>query len=219
MIIAPHQDKSLLRRGIFKKSITASGEKSPKRKFFKVRFKGPSFPKYAFPATLFKKKKTMIGIALGCVLVIGGGAGYWIYENNLAQNPAVIYAKKLKTLTQQVGQSVTLPTNETPVIATVTDKTALPNEPFFSLAQNGDKLIMYKKNKKVILYRPSTDKVVSVATLDFENIAPTPIIVKVQPAVAGASTSAAILGVTPGPASSSSSQYIPQGKILIQPQQ
>ena len=108
-----------------------------------------------------------------------------------------------------------LPTGETPVTATVTDVSKLPDEVFFKQAENGDKIIMYKKHKLAILYRPSTGKVITEATLVFGDITPTPV---PQVEVAGASTSAQQsqnVSATPAPTTA----YVPQGKILVQPQQ
>lgn len=159
-----------------------------------------------------KRKKTII--IFGLVLVLAGaGIGYGIYQYELSQNPAVIYARKLQTLTQVVSKHVALPTGEQPVTATVTDVSKLPHEAFFANAQNGDKILLYKKSKKAILYRSATDQVIAVSKLDFRDISPTPM--PQQPAVAGASTSAlpsvpSTLTTTPFPT--------PQGKILIRPQ-
>jgi hypothetical protein len=153
------------------------------------------------------KKRYLFALTL--LLFFLGGAYYYygIYE----QQPTVIYAKKLTTLTDQVSKLTLLPTNEKPIVATVTNIAVLPKESFFAKAQNGDKILMYKQNKKAILYRPSTGTVIAVAVLDFQNTTPTPN--PQQPAVAGASTSAQpttsiIIPITP---------LMPQGKVLIRP--
>jgi len=209
-----HEDKSLLRRGIFTQKTVISQKKRSKKPLV-MNFKKLSVPKLSFSGKFFRKKKTIFGFAVIFLLLVGGG-GYWLYQYNLAQDPTVIFKKKLQTITQQVSKSVHLPTNETPVIATVSDKTKLPNEPFFNLAQNGDKILMYKKDKKAILYRPSTGEVITTATLDFQD--PTPPPARFKTAVAGASTSAVLLPNTEVSAnpenttnpSSSNASYHPQ---------
>lgn len=155
--------------------------------------------------------------------------GYQLY---LQQNPAVIYAHKLQTMTEQVSKSIPLPKDESPVVATVTDKNLLPKETFFSQAQDGDKILMYQKHKLAILYRPSMGVVITEATLDFRDVTPTPVD---NGAVAGASTSASktitvpvtMVPVTevpstavPAPPSDPqpTASYHPQGKVLVQPQ-
>src|SRR5258708_2407720 len=90
-------------------------------------------------------KRTVITGALFIPLLVWGVAfAYWNYEN---QQPAVIYSHKLQSMTQQVNKVITLPKNEQPLVATVTDVTSLPKEQFFSYAQNGDKIFMYRQHK------------------------------------------------------------------------
>lgn len=140
------------------------------------------------------------------------------YQYFLSQNPGAFYAHKVETLTQVVSKSLDLPKDETPVTATVTDTKILPKEKFFSYAQNGDNILMYKKHKLAILYRPSTGKVITEATLVFQDITPTP--VKPQTAVAGASTSAILTPTAAQQAAASTPvPYHPQGKVLVVPQQ
>jgi hypothetical protein len=164
------------------------------------------------------RKKVILTVIISVIVVTGGSVLGWYawYQYQLSQNPAVIYAKKLKSITDIASQQVSLPRDEQPVVATVSDSTKLPKQAFFQEAQNGDKILMYKKHKQAILYRPTTGKVLTEATLDFVSAKPTP---QPQQAVAGASTSAVIIGVTPEAPSVTSAQYIPHGKILIQPQQ
>lgn len=197
--------------------------KAPEKKRFRPwkllpfrHFKRLVFFKKFLPNVLVStKKRAIISFGIFILVVIGGGAfGY--YQYLLSQNPAVIYQKKLKTITDIVSQQIKLPTGEQPVIATVSNVSVLPKEAFFKAAQDGDKILMYKKHKEAFLYRPSTGKVITYASLEFKDITPTP-----APEVAGASTSAAqtpvptaIVSVTPGP----TVPYIPQGKILIQPE-
>jgi hypothetical protein len=171
------------------------------------------------PNPLFaNKKRATITSVLTIAIISVGAFGY--YEYLQSQNPAVIYAHKLNTLTNAVSQQITLPQSETPVVATVTDVAHLPKEAFFKDAQEGDKILLYKKDKEAILYRPSTGKVITYAELDFEDVVPTQ-----EPAVAGASTSAdvingtyTIISVAPATQSAVPTNYIPEGKILIRPQ-
>jgi hypothetical protein len=168
------------------------------------------------------KRRAMISAAVFGIVVIAGGAfGY--YEYLVSQSPAVIYVKKLKSITDTVGKQISLPTDEQPVVATVTDTKVLPKEAFFQNAQIGDKILMYKKDKKAILYRPGTGQVITIAVLDFKDvITPTPSPQSAIGTVAGASTSAAVrttvISQIPTPVPTVAN-YVPQGKILIQPQQ
>lgn len=87
------------------------------------------------------------------------------------------------TLSKQVAKQTEVPTDETPNVATVTDVTALQDQAFFKLAQNGDKILIYEKKKIIVLYRPNEKKVIATAPVLY-NEAP--------PAVAGTSSAKVI---------------------------
>lgn len=178
--------------------------------------------------TLFgSKKRTGISLLIIIPVLVGiAGFGYQYY---LQLNPAVVYQHKLQAMTDQVSKSVALPKDETPVVATVTDKNLLPKEKFFSYAKDGDKIIMYKKHQLAVLYRPSVGAVITQAKLEFRDVTPTP--ANPATAVAGASTSVSVTPATtvvptvsptvpaaPTTAPSGTGTYHPQGKVLVQPQ-
>src|SRR6185437_3155049 len=138
--------------------------------------------------TLFgSKKRTAISLMIFIPALAGTASfGYQYYLN---QNPGFVYMQNLNKMTQQVSKTITLPSDEKPTVATVTDVKSLPKEAFFASAKNGDKIFMYKKNKLAVLYRPSAGIVITHAKLIFAD--PTPTLQPAQ-AVAGASTSAAV---------------------------
>jgi hypothetical protein len=185
------------------------------------------FKRINWPQTLFGSFKRSVITLLIVIPAVSYGVSFG-YQYYLSQNPAAFYAHKVETLTQAVSKSLILPSDEIPETATVTDKNILPKEKFFSYAQDGDKILMYKKHKIAILFRPSTGKVITEAVLDFNDVTPTPLKGPGSSAVAGASTSAFISGVSalsPTPVtavthqSSGTTTYHPQGKILVAPQQ
>ena len=73
-----------------------------------------------------------------------------------------------KMILDKIASVMDLPP-EKPTIVTVTDREKLQNQDFFKKALNGDKIIIYETAKRVILYRPSTGRVVDVAPLVFNN--------------------------------------------------
>ena len=64
---------------------------------------------------------------------------------------------------REVGTLMYLPENEDPAIIEVIEPSDLPQKPFFAEAQKGDIVLMYTKEKKVILYRPKEHRIISVA--------------------------------------------------------
>lgn len=80
-------------------------------------------------------------------------------------DPNAALEKEIKTITAQIGKTIELPADEQPTLATVTDKGKLKGQEFFTNAQDGDKLLIFAKAKKAILFRPSTGKII-----DFTNL-------------------------------------------------
>ena len=64
-----------------------------------------------------------------------------------------------------VGKLIVLPSGETPTVATVTDPTKLPDQPFFANAKSGDKVLIFTAAKEAILYRPGTNIIVDTTPI------------------------------------------------------
>lgn len=87
-----------------------------------------------------------------------------LYRNYFA-DPNVVMQREISSLTLKIGRFMELPKGEQPTLATVTDRDKLKGQDFFADAKNGDKLLIYPKAKRAILYRPSTEKVIEVTNL------------------------------------------------------
>ncbi len=126
------------------------------------------------PATTVEKKTiplfVKIGSVLLVVLVIGvaGAAAYHYYTFQQKVKAQIAPPSEPKALIEQVGKLMELPLGEEPTIATVSDVQKLKDQPFFTSAQNGDKVLIYQKAKKAILYRPSTQKIVEVGPVNID---------------------------------------------------
>lgn len=74
--------------------------------------------------------------------------------------------KEIDEVLSKLSKLMLLPTDEQPVLATVTDvETLVTQQAFFQGAQNGDKLLMYTKNLKAIIYSPSRNIVINVGPI------------------------------------------------------
>ncbi len=73
--------------------------------------------------------------------------------------------RELRSLVSDVGNHMLLPTDETPTLATVSDMHALEGQEFFKHAEEGDKVLMYLRSRRAIIYRPSIDKIIEVGPI------------------------------------------------------
>lgn len=80
----------------------------------------------------------------------------------LLKNPAAAGKEEGRQIADTIRSVVAIPQNEIPTVATVADVNKLNQQPFFSHAQNGDKVLVFNSPKTVILYRPSTRKVINM---------------------------------------------------------
>jgi hypothetical protein len=106
-------------------------------------------------------------IGLGIVIVILGIVAFYFYNQyqNIKKNPNQVAQAETDALVAQVGKLIDLPKDETPTVATVLDKEKLKDQPFFANAANGDKILIYTKAKKAIVYRPSQNKLINVGPI------------------------------------------------------
>lgn len=163
----------------------------------------PSKARKSFP------KKILMGGAGLIVVAIVGAAFYFFFEYQKAQNllttqTNVLDEQKAKkeneSLVRIISKLAVLPTNETPTVATVSDKSKLAGQLFFEKSENGDKVLIYPSNKVAVLYRPSIGKIINLAT-SISVSTPTPTAAaaasRVTPTVAG-------ISIAPSP-----TQFIP----------
>jgi hypothetical protein len=71
--------------------------------------------------------------------------------------------QQVSSLISRVRKLVVLPANETPTVATVLHADRLKAQSFFTNALDGDKVLVYNREKEAILYRPSTNQIVTIA--------------------------------------------------------
>lgn len=119
----------------------------------------------------FRIRKWQVFTLLGILIVAGALAFAAVtYKHSRddvkrLSNPTEAAQQEVKDLTRKIGKVAVIPTGETPTLATVKDVSKLKNQVFFQNAQNGDKVLIFSKAKRAVLYRPSSQKIVEIAPL------------------------------------------------------
>jgi len=85
-------------------------------------------------------------------------------QNIQTGNPANTNKQASDTI-GKVQKLAAVPTNETPTVAPITDITKLSSQAFFARARNGDVVLVYGKAKEAVLYRPSTNQIVTISNV------------------------------------------------------
>lgn len=111
--------------------------------------------------TILSKRGIIISTIL--LLVIASGVGYIIYRNNQPTDD-------LTNVRASVGRHLILPSDETPALLTVVDAGKLSSEFLRAKAKNDDRILIYQKNQRVIIYRPSIDRIVDVGPVIIDNV-------------------------------------------------
>ncbi|MDD5083968.1 MAG: hypothetical protein PHT88_03485 [Candidatus Moranbacteria bacterium] len=141
----PHTTITEMRKA---KSVSSPASEAPATKRFGMKIFGKLF---------------LILIFIGAV----GAAGYFYYQyRKVTKNDQ---SAETAALVKELGSVMELPTDETPTLATVTDKEKLSEQPFFKKAENNDKVLIYVKAGRAILYRPAVHKIVDVSTINVTN--------------------------------------------------
>lgn len=121
-----------------------------------------------------KRIKSFFISALFFVLVAGMGFlgwQYWLAQKNIKQlsdqksSEQSVQKTANDDLIEKVGKITVVPTDERPTVADVSDASKLAGLPLFDKVQNGDKVLSYTKARRQVVYRPSTNQVVTVITL------------------------------------------------------
>ena len=119
------------------------------------------------------KRVSLILIAV----VVTAALGFFVYGYFNTRNELMSIknsssssgASEVQQLIDKVGKLVQLPAGEAPTLATVSNVAQLKNQQFFAMAKDGDKLLIYSKSGLGVLYRPSTNKVISYSPINLSN--------------------------------------------------
>lgn len=113
-----------------------------------------------------KLQRILSATFIGMVLLGATGAAVYYYRqySMLLSNAQLAQEKEHAQMLSRIGEFMALP-QEKPTIVSITDREKFQNQQFFQKAQNGDKIVIFEAAKRVMLYRPSTKKVIDVAPL------------------------------------------------------
>lgn len=115
-------------------------------------------------------RKALIVVGVSFVIFISIAPAYFFFKKyeetqEMVSNPTLAARQDTLSMIEKVRQYVELPEDEEPSIVTVSDRDKLRGHPFFSKAKNGDKVLIYSKAKKAVLYDPVEEKIVNVALI------------------------------------------------------
>lgn len=108
-------------------------------------------------------RNKFVGVAVLAVMLmilVSCGVIWWVQSNPKKSELDIVKAK--------VGRLYILPTNETPALVTVLDQAKLSSAYLKQYAKKGDKLLLYQKTRRVVIYRPSLDKIVDIGVLELD---------------------------------------------------
>ena len=108
----------------------------------------------------------LMSILLVALTVVTGLAFYFWYRSPSSNQVQIKNQNEVRSLVAEISKFLVLPTDEEPTVATVSDVAVLKNQPFFANAKTGDKVLIYTKTKKAILYDPVAKKIVEVAPIN-----------------------------------------------------
>lgn len=111
------------------------------------------------------KKIFIVVLVLLLSVSIAVAAFFYTQYREIRDNPNAATVAETEDLVKRVGILITLPADETPTIATVSDREKLNDQPFFKDSKNDDKLLIYTNAKQAIIYRPSENKIINVGPI------------------------------------------------------
>lgn len=125
-----------------------------------------------------KKPASRMNLVLFLILLAGNVVlGGLFYNTNreltaLKEDPDALARREVQVVVDQVSKLINLPSDLTPILATVNNAEELKAEQkFFAEAENGDKVLLYSQaedlsQRKAYLYRPSAQKLLNVAPIN-----------------------------------------------------
>lgn len=108
------------------------------------------------------------GALIVCAILVLLGVGlYFFYSpvSNWQYSYAPATTAEVDTIAKRVSELVAVPSDEAPTVITVANPQELQRWPLFRDSQRGDKVLVYKKNGRIIIYNPTKDKIVAAGVV------------------------------------------------------
>lgn len=113
--------------------------------------------------------RALVVFLLALAALALGVALYFYMKAGAAPAPEARAQQETAEIIAAVGNLMILPEGEDPTVATVSSLEPLAGQPFFAQAKVGNKVLIYTKARKAILYDPERGKIVEVAPLNIES--------------------------------------------------
>ncbi len=111
-----------------------------------------------------KRRPRRMGIIILVLLLLAAiSASAWLfikYREAIEANPKTDEQRTI----QQVADIIEAP-DEQPSVVTVLDASKLANKDLAERARDDDKLLVYAEHKRVVIFRPSSGKIVDMLTI------------------------------------------------------
>lgn len=116
-------------------------------------------------------KQKIVNISILIIVIITLILSFYFFNKlkTLKTDPETTNKKEVINLVSKVADLYLLPVGEDPTIATVSQPEILKEQSFFTQAEKGDKVLIYAKSGKAILYRPSIDKIIEITATTNKN--------------------------------------------------
>lgn len=112
-------------------------------------------------------QRALVPSLIVLLLMMSVTAGYFFFKSKQSQTtPEQASEAEVTALVAEVGELILLPADEVPTVATVSDPEQLKSQPFFANAKVGDKVLLFAKAKKAILYDPVAHRLIEVAPIN-----------------------------------------------------
>lgn len=114
---------------------------------------------------VIQKNKLILVLSLIILLLIVSFTIYFLSKRNAIEYGFNNEMNKENTALLEKVKRLYLTPDEEPTIATVSDPELLKEQSFFTLSEKDDKVFIFLKSGRAVLYRPSIDKIVEIVNV------------------------------------------------------